>query len=195
MPDPRISFEQFGINFMDRVLTSKRVNDSIEAVLQKVNPEDLHGTRKIEGRDVRFLASLKSPETSRVVLESEFVFTVTLPMEVSIEVLAVPDKPTYTLRVEVALSLGATANEPLFIVIAPKPITPASVSVILTDKDEGFVTWLVELFAGQIEPQVIDGVRQAVAEIVAKTIKGASDSLTIDVERMTNPSLGGTPGA
>lgn len=186
MADPRISFEQFGINFMDRVLTSKRVNDSIAAVLRAVNPEDLHGTRKIEGREVRFLATLAPPETSRVVLESQLVFTVSLPMAVSIEVLAVPDKPTYTLRVDVTLTLVAAARDPLLIVIEPKPITPESVRVIITDKDEGFITWLVELFAGQIEPQVIDGVRQTVAEIVEKTIKGASDTLTIDVEQMTS---------
>src|SRR5829696_3714551 len=99
MPSDRISFEEFGINFMDRVLTPKRINDSVAAVLQKVKPEELHGTRTIQGREVRFGATLDPPETSRVVCPSEVVFTVKLPMGVTIEVLALPDKPSYTLRV------------------------------------------------------------------------------------------------
>jgi hypothetical protein len=186
MPGPHISFEEFGVNFMDRVLTSKRVNDSIAAVLQKMKPEDLHGTRSIQGRDVRFLATLEPPETSRVVRASEIAFTVKLPMGVSIDVLALPDKPSYTLRVDVTLTLTATTCTPLLIVITPEPITPESVRVIITEKDEGFITWLVELFAGEIEPQVIDGVRQTVTDIVSKTIADASDTLTIDVERLMN---------
>jgi hypothetical protein len=165
------------------------------AVLGKVKPDELHGTRRIQGRDVRFLAVLEPPHTSRVVLPSEVVFTVTLPMAVNIEVLALPDKPNYTLRVEVTLALAAMARSPLFIVIEPKPITPESVSVIITKEDEGFITWLVELFTGEIEPLVIDGVRQTVAEIVSRTIAGAADTLTIDVEQMVNQAPSGGSSA
>jgi hypothetical protein len=190
MQSPRISFEEFGVNFMDRVLTPKRVNDSVAAVLQKVKLDDLHGTRTIQGRDVRFLAILEPPETSRVVRASEMAFAVKLPVKVSIEVLALPDKPSYTLRVEVALALTATACAPLLIVITPEPLTPESVRVIITEEDEGFITWLVELFTGEIEPLVINGVRQTVTEIVSKTIAGAADAFTIDVEQMVNPPPG-----
>jgi hypothetical protein len=195
MESPRISFEEFGINFMVRVITPERVNGSIAAVLQKVKPEDLHGTRSIQGREVRFLAILEPPETSRVVRASELSFTAKLPMAVTVDVLALPDKPNYTLRVEVMLALTAITCAPLFIVIKPEPITPESVRVEIKEQDEGFITWLVELFAGEIEPQVIAGVRQTVTDIVAKTIEGASDAFTIDVEQLTNQSLGGGSGA
>lgn len=187
-----ISFEQFGINFMDRVLTSKRVNDTLAAVLKRGKPEDLHGTKTLDGKSVRFMAVLDPPETSRVVRESAFTFTARLPMGVSIEVLDLPDKPNYTLRVEVTLTLTAKAHAPLFIVITPEPITPESVRVLVEGKDEGLITWLVGLALGNIEEQVVDGVRQSIAELTAKSIAGAKDVLTVDVEALANKALGAT---
>jgi hypothetical protein len=195
MPGSRISFEQFGINFMDRVLTPKRVNDSLGMVLRRAKPEDLHGTKTFEGKTVRFMAVLDPPETSRVVQASVLTFTARLPMGVSIEVLDLPDKPNYTLRVEVTLTLNAMACAPLFVVIKPEPVTFHSVRVLVEEKDEGFVTWLVGLALGNVEQQVIDGVRQSIAAMVAKAIAGAADTLTVDVEQMANQSLAAEGGA
>jgi len=188
-PGPRISFEQFGINFADRILTADTINHNVAALLRQVDPAQLHGTKEIEGKQVSFMAVLDPPRTERTVMASALRLQVTLPMAVSIEVLAVPDKPNYTLRVKATLVLVAHAQSPLFLLLEPEPFFAAAVDVVTENKDEGLLTKFLSLF-DSIEDKVLDGVRATVAEIVTKTLDGAGDSLCIDVEAKVQAALG-----
>jgi hypothetical protein len=188
-PGPRIPFEQFGVNFADRILTAGTINHSVAALLRKVDAAELHGTREIEQKQVRFMAVLEPSRTERSVTAAGLHFKVTLPMAVSIEVLDLPDKPNYTLRVEAVLHLLGYPASPLFVVLEPQPFTTAAVRVVTEDKEEGLLTKFLSLFES-IEDKVLEGVRSTVVEIVNKTLRGAGDALCIDVESKVQAALG-----
>ncbi len=185
----RITFAQFGMNFMDLVVTSARINDSLAEFIRKVPADELSGTKSIEGNEVRFRAALDHPQTERTMLDWALRFTVALPMAVGIEVLAIPDHPKYSLRVVATFDLLVTTCSPLLVVVEPVPITADSVAVMVEAKDEGFLTWVVGVFKGNIEEKVIAGVRQTVAEVISKAIANAGDALTYDIEEKAHAAL------
>lgn len=186
----RISFGEFGANFMERVVTTARINDQITALLKKVPSGDLHGIKSIDGHDVRFDVILDPPHTVRTTVDDTLIgFNIALPMAVGVEVLAVPDHPRYALRLQATISLVVSTSSPLLIVIEPLPVSVDSIQVVVEAKDEGFFTWLAGVFGRNIEEQVKDGVKQTAATVISKSIATAGDSLTINVEDKINASL------
>ncbi len=150
--DTRIDFSEFGKSFMERVVTAARINESVDGLLKKVQPSDLHGTKSIDGHDVRFSVVLDAPQTSRTSMDESLMgFNIALPMSVTLEVLAIPDHPKYALRVLATISLVVSTHSPLLIVIEPLPVAANSVRVKVEAKDEGIFTWLAGIFGRNIE--------------------------------------------
>lgn len=78
---------------------------------------DFQGTKSIDSHEIRFKAVLNSPQTSRMAMDASLMgFNIVLPMSVGIVVLALPDHPTSSLRVQ--------ATSSLLIVVEPLPGKP-----------------------------------------------------------------------
>lgn len=174
----RISYEQFGVNFVEAAVTVERIEEAIGetsgdpvdvgpmpagpggiATVKATGQVGFPVVHKIEGPTIKFHATLP------------------IDLQLDITVAAVPQR--YTGEVEVPLSLSVHTVSPLTLVIDVKPVVARDIKVDLASSGLG---------AGMLQRvgNVDDEVRKQVAKVVNERIGSdkAQASRVIDVGRM-----------
>lgn len=181
----RISYERFGVNFVERAVTAERIAEALTgsaggafrigpmasgpggiAVAEATGRAGVVEVERLPGSQVQFAAKLP------IVLDLE------------IKVAAVPQR--YRGNIEVSLSLSVHTADPLWLLIEVEPVTGSDVSVDL--RSEGGVGGMLQRI-GNIDEEV----RGQVVKVVNERISAPEARATreIDVAALVDRSMEG----
>jgi hypothetical protein len=178
-----ISYEQFGVNFVNRAVTAERIAEALTDSAGgafKIGPMTAGpgGIAVAEAKGRAGVVEVKRLPGSQV----KFAATLPIVLDLEIKVAAVPQR--YRGNIEVSLSLSVHTADPLWLVIEVEPVTALDVDVDL--RSEGGVGGMLQRL-GNIDEEV----RGQVVKVVNERISApeARSTREIDIAALVDRSM------
>lgn len=166
-----ISFADFGVNFMNLVVTEQVLQEALEQAVPKTMTKSEGGLKAFNAKaDVTVGAVRREASADG---ENALRFSAPLNLFIKLEILLAGLgflREPHDVHAEPTLEFMIYCVEPLGVKIDIAPVSPDSFKLVIARRG------LAQLF-GQVEPPV----REAIAGGINEAVKGAADALYIDI--------------